>query len=173
MLKFHVSSRKSEILHFDGLLLFKSYKVSAKNVQKGYFSWPWRVTQILKQNWLVVSKNNMRNLVNFHPTTGKSLQLGSFCPKYIRFEIKKYRAVITHNTEPWCKNWINNDLAASKIKWATVWTFIIPLKCQKLCTLIGCFCPKHIMFQLENFRGIRCHDTENRCKIWLAAWKMT
>ena len=26
------------------------------------------------------------------------------------------------------------------------------------------FCPKHIMFQLENFREIMCHDTERKFK---------
>ena len=26
--------------------------------------------------------------------------------------------------------------------------------------LIVHFCPKHIMFQLENFRGAMCYDTE-------------
>ena len=55
LVKFHVSSRKSEILHFDGFLLSKSYKVSAKKVQKSYLSWHWRVMQSLKKNWLVVS----------------------------------------------------------------------------------------------------------------------
>ena len=25
---------------------------------------------------------------------------------------------------------------------------------------MGSFCPKHIMFQLENFTGIMCYDTE-------------
>ena len=30
----------------------------------------------------------------------------------------------------------------------------------KNCTLMGSFCPKHKMFQLENFREIMCHDTE-------------
>ena len=36
--KFHANSRKSEIFHFDRLLLSKSYKVSAKKVQKSYLS---------------------------------------------------------------------------------------------------------------------------------------
>ena len=34
----------------------------------------------------------MRNLVNFHPTTQKSenfTPMGYFCPKYMRFELKK------------------------------------------------------------------------------------
>ena len=37
------------------------------------------------------SKNDMRNLVNFHPTTQKSrnfTSMGYFCPKYMRFELK-------------------------------------------------------------------------------------
>ena len=51
-------------------------------------------------------KYDMRNLVNFHPTTQKSenfTSMGYFCPKYMRFELKKYRGVIFHDTEQWCK----------------------------------------------------------------------
>ena len=36
-------------------------------------------------------KNDMKNLVNFHPTTQKSENftlMGYFCPKYMRFELK-------------------------------------------------------------------------------------
>ena len=48
------------------------------------------------------SKSDMRNLVNFHPTTQKSENftlMGYFCPKYMRFELKKYRGVIFHDIE--------------------------------------------------------------------------
>ena len=48
------------------------------------------------------SKNDMRNLVNFHPTTQKSKNftlMGYICPKYIRRELKKYSAVIFHYTK--------------------------------------------------------------------------
>ena len=55
LVKFHVSSLKSEILHFGGFLLSKSYKVSARKVQKSYLSWHWRVMQSSRKNWLVVS----------------------------------------------------------------------------------------------------------------------
>ena len=34
MVNFHASSRKSENLHFDGLLLSKAYKVSYENVPR-------------------------------------------------------------------------------------------------------------------------------------------
>ena len=30
----------------------------------------------------------------------------------------------------------------------------------------GLFCPKHILFELENVRGIMCHDTEKWWKVW-------
>ena len=47
-------------------------------------------------------KHDMRNLVNFHPTTHKSKNftlMGYFCPKYMMFELEKYRGVIFHDTE--------------------------------------------------------------------------
>ena len=113
-------------------------------------------------------KYDMRNLVNFHPTTQKSKNftpMGYFCPKYMRFELKKYRGVIFHDTEQWCKIWINPDLVVSKMAWGIGWTFIIALKSRKNCTLISSFFPKHIMFQLWYVRGIMCHDNEEWCKI--------
>ena len=47
-------------------------------------------------------KYDMRNLMNFHPTTQKSESFFSKCsfyPKYTRFELQKYRGVIFHDTE--------------------------------------------------------------------------
>ena len=43
-------------------------------------------------------------------------------------------------------------------------TFIRALKSLKNCTLMGFFCPKHIMFQLENFIGIMGNETEGDAK---------
>ena len=113
-------------------------------------------------------KYDMKDLVNFHPTTQKSknfTSMGYFCPKYMRFELKKYRGVIFHDTEQWCKIWINLDLVVSKMAWGIGLTFIEAFKSLKTCTLMGSLCPKHIMFSLENFRGIMCHETEGWCKI--------
>ena len=48
------------------------------------------------------SKKDMRNLVNFDSATQKSktfIQMGYFCPKYMRLELKKYRGVIFHDNE--------------------------------------------------------------------------
>ena len=38
LVNFHASSRKSENLHFDGLVLSKAYKVLDEKVQKSYVS---------------------------------------------------------------------------------------------------------------------------------------
>ena len=51
LVNFHASSRKSENLHFDGLLLSKAYKVLDEKVQNRYV---------------------LRNLVNFNASSGKS-----------------------------------------------------------------------------------------------------
>ena len=53
----------------------------------------------------------------------------------------------------------------SFMTWGIGLTFIRALKGLKNCTLMGSFCPKHIMFQLEHFRGIMCHNTEGWCNI--------
>ena len=84
--------------------------------------------------------------------------------------VKKYRGVIFHDTEQWCKIWRNPDPLVSKMAWGIGWTFIRAPTSLKIVNWIGllwivqgCFYPKHIMFQLENFRGIM-----NSCPIpWL------
>ena len=45
-------------------------------------------------------KNGIRNLVNFHVSSRKSENLmGSFCQKHIKIQMKKYRKVMSHDTE--------------------------------------------------------------------------
>ena len=55
LVKFYVSSVKSETWHFDGLLLCKPCTVSAKQVQRS-LSWHWRVIHSLKKNSLLFVK---------------------------------------------------------------------------------------------------------------------
>ena len=55
---------------------------------------------------------------NFLPTSQKTENftvMGSFCPKYVRFELKKWRGVIFPDTEQWCKIWTNPDFVVSNI----------------------------------------------------------
>ena len=93
--------------------------------------------------------------------------IGSFCWKYIRFQLKKYRGVMSHDTEDWCKIWIKPDLLFQK--WQEVGEFWSEhSKVSKICILIGPFRSKYITFDLKKYRWVVFCDTEKSCKIW---WK--
>ena len=52
-----------------------------------------------KEKMTRIFKYDMRNFVNFHPTTQKFqnfTSMGYFCPMYIRFELKKYGGISKH-----------------------------------------------------------------------------
>ena len=71
-------------LCFNWLLVTKVYNVWATKVQRSYLSWHWRVMQILKKNWLVVSKMAWRIWQIFTRALGSvkiETLMGSFCPK--------------------------------------------------------------------------------------------
>ena len=84
------------------------------------------------------SKNNMRNLVNFNASSGKSENL--HIDVYIIVEPKKYRGVMGHNTEEDAKfeeePTLKNDLR-------NLANFDPTLESLKICTLMGCFCPEY------------------------------
>ena len=52
---------------------------------------------------LIFRFKNDKNLVNFDPSTLKVSKIctviGSYCAKYLMFDLKKYREVIFHDTE--------------------------------------------------------------------------
>ena len=56
LVNFDLSTWNSQYFYFDWSLLWKVYNVWPKKVQRSYLSWPWRVIQNLKKNWLVVCK---------------------------------------------------------------------------------------------------------------------
>ena len=72
MVNFHASSRKSENLHFHGLLLSKAYKHSDESREDLPVSWHWRLMQSFTKNWLLAPKMTVRNLVNFISSSDKS-----------------------------------------------------------------------------------------------------
>ena len=123
----------------------------------------------LKEKLTCGFKYDMTNLVNFHPTTQKSKNftpMGYFCQASIW-------GLSCKNTEKLSFMKLNSDTKFEK-PWPCGfkngikigWTFIITApKSLKNCTLMGSFCPKHIMFQLETFRVIMCHNTKGCCKV--------
>ena len=61
-----------------------------------------KIDAMFKEKLTSGFKYDMRNLVNFHPTTQKSqnfLSMGCFCLKSARLELQNYRGVIFHKTE--------------------------------------------------------------------------
>ena len=135
MAEFHVSSQKPEISHFNELLLSKWYEVSAVKSTAELSLMTLKSDAKLKERMTFGFKYDMINLVNFYQTTQKPENLtsmGSFCPNYIGL-LKKYRGIIFHEIEEWCKIWINSELVVSKMSWGIGWTFIRPLKSEKLC----------------------------------------
>ena len=69
--------------------------------------------QKLKSNWLVVLKlswGTSQILTRGLGSLKMCVWIGSLRPKYIFFELQKYRGIIFHNTEELCKFWRKTDL---------------------------------------------------------------
>ena len=118
LVSFHARSRKSENFHFDGFILSRAYKASDEKVQKSYVSWHCRVMQNVKKNWLFVPKFPwwiwwilMRAVASLKTCT----LMSSFCPKYIKLYMKKYRRVMFHDTEKWFKQKITLEKYAFSV----------------------------------------------------------
>ena len=130
--------------------------------------------------------------------------------------MKKYRRVMSHDTEEWCKVWkkltfgsknwmqylVNFNASSSKSRnllYDMVWlsqksteefcvlklkndanfevelTYVLKNDMRnlrkfdvtlKICTLMGFFLPKYIMFEPRKYRGVMHYYTEDRCKLW-------
>ena len=91
--------------------------------------------------------------------------IGSFCQKYIIFQLKRYRGVISYDTADWCKIWIKTDLLFQK--WQEFGEFWSEQsKVSDICTFIGPFCAWYITFDLKKYIGVIFHDAKDLCKIW-------
>ena len=113
MERFNPSSQKSEILHFDELLLSKWYKNSAKKIQKSYLSWHWSVMQNLRKNdlWFQIWHRTFSEFSPNHSKVRTFLFDGFFLVKvYTVWAKKKYRGIIFYDTELSYKILINPDL---------------------------------------------------------------
>ena len=172
-------------------------------------------------------KIGMRNLLNFDQSTQKISKIYTlmdcFWPKYIMFELKKYKRVMFDGTEDWCKfegkltcsskNYMTNlanfyQSTQKSQNWNFQGIFFFPnlenvwggvmchtmkndakfeeefsykfkigmrnllifdpstQKISNICTLMGCFWPKYIMFELRKYIGVMFDGTGNWCKIW-------
>ena len=83
-------------------------------------------------------KTDMSNLTNFDSSTQKCTLMGCLWPKYIMFDLKKYRGVMFDGTKYWFKIWRKTDFCFQK--WRAIWEiFARALESLKIQTLMGFF----------------------------------
>ena len=122
----------------------------------------WRKTDLLFQKW-----QEFGEIWPEHSKCYKTCTfICSYCAKYLMFDLKKYRGVIFHDTEGWCKIWRKTDLWLGK--WHEEYGKFLPeqLKVSKIFILMCSFWAKYILFELKKYRGVVFHETEERYKIW-------
>ena len=80
--------------------------------------------------------------------------------------MKKYRRVMFHDTENWCKVWIRTDSWFQR--WHKEFGEFSPnhSKVQKF-LFDELFLSKVYEVWAKKYRGIIFHDTEQRCKVWI------
>ena len=66
----------------------------------------WRKADLLFQKWQEFGEIWPEHSQVFKTCTF----ICSYCAKYLMFDLKKYRGVIFHDTEEWCKIWSITDL---------------------------------------------------------------
>ena len=102
------------------------------------------------------SKNDMRNLVNFNVSSGKSeslhfdVLLFSIAYKVPAKKVQKnYLSWHWKKIQTLKKNW----LFIWKMTWGIWWTLTWAVESLKICTLMGYFCRKYVMFEQKKYRG--------------------
>ena len=117
LINFHASSRKWKFALWSDPFVQSIYRFRWKNTEELCFM-TLKSDAKFEEKLTFGSKSEMKNLVNFYPTSQKHenfISIGYFYPKYMRFELNKYNGVIFYATEPWRKIWINPGLVVSKM----------------------------------------------------------
>ena len=90
--------------------------------------------------------------------------MGCLWPKYIMFDLKKYRGVMFDGTEYWCKIWRKTDFCFQK--WHKEFGKFLP---EHLILLN----PKWKIYELKIYRGTICHEKmQNWKRNWLVVPKL-
>ena len=135
----------------------------------------WKGIDLLFQNW-------HEEFDKFWPEHSKvwkiSTLMGSFWRKYIiMFKLKKYRGVMFHDTEEWCKLWRGIELLF--LNWHEKFDEFWPehSKVSKICTLNGLLLTNvHNVWAKEvqkSYLSWHWRVMQNLKKNWLVVWKMT
>ena len=119
--------------------------------------------QNLKRNWhFKIGMENLTALKRLKNLHFNAFLLRKVC---ILYELKKYRGVIFHDTEEWCKIWRKMDLWFGK--WHEEFGKFSPehSKVSELGLWWNSFAQSR-KYELKIHRGVMCHENEEWCKIW-------
>ena len=126
-------------------------------------------------------KNDIRNLVNFHASSQKSenlyfdVLLLSIAYKVSAWKVQNYLSWHWKEIQTLKKNW----LFIWKMTWGIWWTLTWAVESLKICTLMGYFCRKYVMFELKRYRGVVLwkmtygfkNDISNLVNLHTSSWK--
>ena len=131
-----------------------------------------------EQKLTLGSKTDMRNLVNFHASSGKSENL-HFNMLLLSTAYKVSDEKVQKNYLSWQwrviqtlkKNW----LFVWKMTWGIFWILSRAVESLKTCTLMGCFCRNYVMFELKKYRGVVSwkwtYGFKNLANFHTSSWK--
>ena len=120
----------------------------------------WNRIDLPLQNW-------HEEFNKFWPEHSKICTLiGWFWPKYIMFELKKYRGIMFDFTQDWYKVWRKTGLCFQKLTWGIWQIFTRALESLQIGTLMASFCLKLKMYELKIHKLVMCHGNEECCKNW-------
>ena len=141
----------------------KVHNVWAKNVERSYLSWHWRVIQNLKKTWLVVWKMTWGIWEIFTRALSSGLSrdqcislkfTGELCIMTMKRDAKfekeltcKFKVGMRNLLKIGMRNLLNFHQSTQKI--------------SKIYTLMGCFWPKYIMFELKKYKRVMFDGTED------------
>ena len=105
----------------------------------------------MRKNWPLVP--NM-NIVNFNASSSKSENFAFWCANFVKSTLclsQQSTGELCHNTEEWCKIWRRTDLLL-KNNMKNLANFDPTLESLKICTLMGFFWSRSLIFQLKKYR---------------------
>ena len=154
--------RAVKSLHFHGLLWSKTYKVLDEKVQKSYVSWHWRVIPSLRKNWPLIPKKTW-GIFWILMRAVASWKFALWCASFVEIILcLRQKNTDSYTTKQWCKVSGGTDLCFET--WHEGFGKFRPntWKSQYV-DFNGSFWPNYTMFQLKNYGGVMCHDTERWC----------
>ena len=163
---------KSLKIYSDGLLLSKAYKDLNGKEQKSYVSWHWRVMQSLKRNWFLIPKMTW-GIWWIFMSAGRSenlpfdMLLLSIAYK-VKFQLKKKNDLSWHwrTIQTLKKNW----LFVWRMTWRIWWILTQAVESLKIYSLIGYFCRKYVMFELNKQKSHTCEESRAYLKNFFLAF---